>query len=109
MLVFAGWHLMLPNPLLDDFSDTNAPLAAWSQSGLYDRAADCEQASMKLIERTKQQVSRFEKQIEASPESRPPTVEAAAALSTKYGDLKARAMRALSSQCVSSKDPRLAE
>jgi hypothetical protein len=62
---------------------------------------------MKLIQRTKQQLSRFEKQLDASPKNAPPTTEAAAALYTKYNDIKASAMRALYSQCVSSDDPRL--
>jgi hypothetical protein len=100
---------MLPNPLLDGSPDTNAPLAAWTQSGIYDRAADCEQARLKLIQRTKQQLSRFEKQIDAWPQNGPPTTEAATALYTKYNDIKAGAMRALFSQCVPSDDPRLRE
>jgi hypothetical protein len=109
VLTVAAWYLMLPNPLLDGSPDTNAPLAAWSQSGLYDRAADCEQASMKLIQRSNQQLSRFEKKIDASPKNGPLTTEAVAALYTKYNDIKAGAMRALFSQCVSSDDPRLRE
>jgi len=108
-LALAGWYLILPNPLLDGSPDTNAPLSAWSQSGIFDRAADCEQANLKLIQRARQQLSRFEKQIDSSPKNSGPTTEAAAALSTKYNDIKAGAMRALFSQCVSSDDPRLRE
>jgi len=108
-LALAGWYLILPNPLLDGSPDTKAPLSAWTQSGLFDRAADCEQANLKLIQRAEQRLSRLDKRVDSSPKNRPLTTEAAAALGAKYDDIKAGAMRALFSQCVWSKDPRLTE
>jgi hypothetical protein len=108
-LILAGWYLILPNPLLDGSPDTNAPLSAWTQSGIFDRAGDCERASLQLIQRERQQLSRFEKQIDSSLKNGHPTTEAAAALYTKYSDIKTAAMRALFSQCVSSNDPRLTD
>jgi hypothetical protein len=109
VLALAGWYLILPNSLLDGSPDTNAPLSAWTQSGIFDRAADCDRASLKLIQRSKQQLTRFEKQIDSSPKNGPQTTEAAAALHAKYSDIEAAAMKALFSQCVSSHDPRLTE
>ena len=108
-LALVGWYLIVPNPLLDGSPDTNAPLSAWTQSGLFDRAADCEQANRQLIQRAKQQLSRFERQVNSSPKDPPLTADEVAALSTRYNNIKAGAMRALSSQCVSSRDPRLRE
>jgi hypothetical protein len=109
LLAVILWYLLLPNPLIDGSPDTKAPLSAWTQSGIFDGAADCEHAHRKLMQRAKQKLSQFDKQIGPSLKNSRPTTAAAAAQHTRYREIENGAMRALSSQCVSSDDPRLTD
>ena len=57
-LALVGWYLILPRVLPNGATDIKAPLSEWEQSGVFDHAADCNQAMLELGYRSLQQTAK---------------------------------------------------
>ena len=109
-LVLVSWYLILPPVLPNGSPNTKLPLSQWEQSGAFDRATDCNQARMELLQRAGRQLARVRQQLEPEAQTDPnrplsemPGLGEAAARAATF------ALRVNSAQCISTDDPRLKE